>query len=111
MARTLLSEGFKPVIDLYIFKLQSSILFWLNMISTILDNATLTATEIGIKITSVQIKSILLGLLISGGMLIPGNIPNIILAEKLNIGSREWAKLGVPLGLFLMLFIFIILNL
>ena len=34
-----------------------------------------------------HIKAILLGLLVSGGMLIPGNIPNIIAAGKLNITS------------------------
>jgi predicted cation transporter len=36
-------------------------------------------------------------------MLIPGNIPNIISAQKLNISSKEWAKLGVPLGLVVMM--------
>jgi len=49
-----------------------------------------------------QIKSALLGLLISGGMLIPGNIPNIIAAHALHIKSTEWARLGVPLGLIIM---------
>jgi predicted cation transporter len=43
-----------------------------------------------------------LGLLISGGMLIPGNIPNIISAHSLHIKSTEWARLGVPLGLIIM---------
>jgi predicted cation transporter len=41
--------------------------------------------------------------LISGGMLIPGNIPNIIAAHALQIKSTEWAKLGVPLGLVIMI--------
>jgi len=35
-------------------------------------------------------------------MLIPGNIPNIIAAHALHITSTEWARLGVPLGLILM---------
>ena len=52
------------------------------------------------------IKAILLGLLISGGMLIPGNIPNIIAAGKLNITSLEWARFGVPVGLIAMVGIF-----
>ena len=43
-----------------------------------------------------------MGLLISGGMLIPGNIPNIISANMLGISSKEWAKFEVPLGLTLM---------
>jgi predicted cation transporter len=50
-----------------------------------------------------------MGLLIAGGMLIPGNIPNIIAAGKLGITSREWAEVGVPLGLVLMSVFFVIL--
>ena len=49
-----------------------------------------------------QIKSALMGLLLAGGMLIPGNIPNIISAGKLKIKSSEWARFGVPLGLLVM---------
>ena len=49
-----------------------------------------------------------MGLLVSGGMLIPGNIPNIVSACKLNIGSKEWAKLGVPLGFVVLIIYFII---
>jgi predicted cation transporter len=36
-------------------------------------------------------------------MLIPGNIPNIIAAHALRIGSTEWARMGLPLGFALML--------
>jgi energy-coupling factor transporter ATP-binding protein EcfA2 len=48
-------------------------------------------------------------LLVSGGMLIPGNIPNIISASKLKITSSEWAKLGIPLGLILLVIYYVIL--
>jgi len=102
MALIFLGAGFKPLIDTYLLKLPSQILFWVNMISAILDNATLAAAEIGPSLGEAQIKSALLGLLISGGMLIPGNIPNIIAAHSLRIKSTEWAKLGVPLGLAIM---------
>ncbi|MGE5577771.1 MAG: DUF1646 family protein [Syntrophothermus sp.] len=110
MALVLLGEGFKPVIDRYVLGLSVPVLFWLNMISAILDNATLTAAEISIKMSTLQVKSILMGLLIAGGMLIPGNIPNIISAGKLRIGSKEWARLGVPLGLVIMVIYFVILE-
>jgi predicted cation transporter len=50
-----------------------------------------------------------MGLLIAGGMLIPGNIPNIIAAGKMGITSKEWAKIGIPLGLVLMSVFFCIL--
>lgn len=102
MALIFLGAGFKPLIDTYLLKLPSQILFWVNMVSAILDNATLAAAEIGPSLSEAQIKSALLGLLISGGMLIPGNIPNIIAAHGLHIKSTEWARLGVPLGLIIM---------
>ncbi len=110
MALIFLGTGFKPMIDAYISKVSSNLLFWINMVSAILDNATLTAAEIGPIMTLKQIQSALLGLLIAGGMLIPGNIPNIISANKLKISSREWAKLGIPLGFILMLVYFIVLQ-
>lgn len=88
-ALVLLGEGFKPVILEYFIQVPAVILFWINMASAVLDNATLAAAEIGPALSEFQIKSILMGLLISGGMLIPGNIPNIISASKLGITSRE----------------------
>ncbi|MCL6557245.1 MAG: DUF1646 domain-containing protein [Firmicutes bacterium] len=109
MALELLGAGFKPVIDSYVIYFDSRLLYWVNMVSAVLDNATLAAAEISDKMTSAQIQAILMGLLISGGMLIPGNIPNIVSAGKLKIGSREWARLGVPLGLVLMVIYFIVL--
>lgn len=108
MALVLLGEGFKPAIDRFVVGLSSRLLYWLNMVSAILDNATLTAAEISAKMSPLQVKAVLLGLLISGGMLIPGNIPNIITAGKLKISSKEWAALGVPLGLALMFVFFAI---
>jgi predicted cation transporter len=97
----LLGAGMEILIFKYLTKVPDFILFWVNMISAILDNATLTAAEIGPSLTQRQINAALYGLLISGGMLIPGNIPNIISAGKLGITSSEWAKLGVPMGLVL----------
>jgi len=102
LALIFLGAGFKPFIDAYLIMLLSQILVWVNMVSAILDNATLAAAEIGPSLGIAQIKSALLGLLISRGMLIPGNIPNIIAAHALHITSTEWARLGVPLGLIIM---------
>ena len=109
MALIFLGKGFKPIIDAYISKMPYQGLYWLNMISAIVDNATLTAAEIGPGMSLLQIKSALMGLLIAGGMLIPGNIPNIISAGKLKIKSSEWAKFGVPLGLVVMIIYFFVL--
>lgn len=79
------------------------------MISAVLDNATLAAAEISPAMDRETIEAVLLGLIISGGMLIPGNIPNIIAAGKLNITSREWASFGVPVGLATMVLYFVVL--
>jgi predicted cation transporter len=101
-ALLLLGGGMKIVIDKYLLTVPSQILYWVNMISAVLDNATLTAAELSPAMEITQIQAVLMGLLIAGGMLIPGNIPNIISAQKLNITSKEWAKIGIPLGLVLM---------
>jgi predicted cation transporter len=109
MALVLLGTGFKPMIDMYISKMPAPVLYWVNITSAILDNATLAAAELGPLMTVAQVKGIMMGIIISGGMLIPGNIPNIIAANKLRISSRAWAADGAPFGLFLMALYFGIL--
>ena len=109
IALDMLGAGFRPLVDKYIIQLDSSILYWINMSSAVLDNATLAAAEISNKMTAKQINSITLGLLISGGMMIPGNIPNIISAGRLRIKSSEWMKFGFPLGLIIMVTFYVIL--
>ncbi|MEL4105218.1 DUF1646 family protein [Oscillospiraceae bacterium WX1] len=108
-ALELLGTGFKPLIDTYVIHLNNTVLYWLNMLSAVLDNATLAAAEVSSKMTAEQLSAILMGLLISGGMLIPGNIPNIISAGKLKITSREWARIGAPVGLAVMSIFFVII--
>lgn len=104
-----LGAGFTPVIDRYIGSVSYLALFWANITSAVLDNATLTAAEIVPSMQMHQIVAALMGLLIAGGMLVPGNIPNIIAAGKLKIGSLEWAKVGVPVGMAMMIVMFAIL--
>ena len=109
MALVFLGEGFKPLILEYIVEIPSEALYWVNTVSAVLDNATLAAAEIGPQLSLIQIESALMGLLIAGGMLIPGNIPNIIAASKMGITSKEWARYGLPLGFVLMVIFFAIL--
>ena len=104
-----LSWGLRPLVDVFISRMPGSVLFWLNSISAVVDNATLTAAEIGPSLSVAQQRAILMGLLISGGMLIPGNIPNIVAAGRLGIGSREWARVGLVTGLPLMALCFAVL--
>ncbi|WHY01897.1 DUF1646 family protein [Neobacillus sp. DY30] len=109
MGLTFLGHGFEPLINEYILGLHPILLYWINMISAILDNATLAAAEISPTMDQTTIQAVLMGLIISGGMLIPGNIPNIIAAGKLNITSKEWASFGVPVGIITMAVYFVVL--
>ena len=105
-----LSWGLRPLVDLYIGHLPHWLLFWVNTLSAVVDNATLTAAEIGPSLSVGQQRAVMMGLLISGGMLIPGNIPNIV-AAGLGISSKEWAKIGLITGFPLMLLCFAALYL
>lgn len=111
MALTFLGAGFQPFIERFLLHLDPLILYWINMVSAILDNATLAAAEISPQMTESTIKAILLGLTVSGGMLIPGNIPNIIAAANLKISSLQYARFAVPIGLVAMVAYFIVIVL
>jgi predicted cation transporter len=111
LALVFLGTGFTPVVDQYLAFASPNALYWINIVSAIVDNATLTAAEITPAMSEQTIKAALAGLLIAGGMLIPGNIPNIICASKLRIASREWAIFGLPLGMAIMIGFFILLLL
>ncbi|MDO4539871.1 MAG: DUF1646 family protein [Syntrophomonadaceae bacterium] len=109
MALVFLGDGLEPLIEKYVLGMSPTLLYWVNMVSAILDNATLAAAELSPSMSEITQKAILMGLLVSGGMLIPGNIPNIIAASRLKIGATDWAKLGLPLGLIAMGLFYLIL--
>ncbi len=110
MALIFLGAGLSPLAERYVVQLPTWALYWVNSVSAILDNATLAAAEIAPVMTDRQITFILMGLLVSGGMLIPGNIPNIVSSAKLGIKSREWAKAALPFGGALMLVYFVLMT-
>lgn len=111
MALVFLGEGLKPLAEQTITHLSHSALYWINALSAVLDNATLAAIEITPDITTASLTFLLVSLIISGGMLIPGNIPNIISASKLRIQSKQWAQVAVLPGLLMMAGYFIVLSL
>jgi predicted cation transporter len=105
----LIGLAYGPLASKYLNLLSKEAWFWANMVSAALDNATLVALEVkGMELP--RAREAIVALLISGGMLIPGNVPNIICAGSLGIGSGKWARVGVPLGLLLMLIYFVLLN-
>jgi predicted cation transporter len=101
-----LSWGLRPLVATYIDRIPEGVLFWLNSVSAVVDNAALAAAEMSPALGHNQQRAVLMGLLISGGILIPGNIPNIVAANRLGITSREWARVGLVAGLPLMLLCF-----
>jgi len=94
----LVSHAYGPIATRIVDQLSNPALFWINTVSAALDNATLVALEVH-HMTLPRAREAIIALLVSGGMLIPGNIPNIISAGTLKIGSFEWARVGIPLGL------------
>ena len=110
MALVFLGDGLKPLAMQTISHLSANWLYWINTLSAVLDNATLAAIEVTPDIQTRTLTFLLMSLIVSGGMLIPGNIPNIICASKLGIKSKEWAKAAVGLGAAVMVAYFIILT-
>jgi predicted cation transporter len=105
----LVGEAFWPLAARYIPMFGRSALFWLNTVSAAMDNATLVALEIQVVGTA-RAREVLIALLVAGGMLVPGNIPNIVASSALQIRARDWANIGVPLGLVLLAVYFILLQ-
>ncbi len=105
-----LSDGLRPVVDAYIHRLPEGLLFWINTISAVVNNSTLAAVEMSPSLTTNQQRAAFLGLLISGGVLVTGNIPNIVAASRLGITSREWARIGLGTGVVFLVICFAILR-
>ena len=109
-ALNLISTGVRPLAQSTITHLGGKVLFLANAVSVIIDNATLAAIEIVPSISMNDLVYMVIGLAAFGSMLVQGNLPNIVAAEKLGIKSREWASVAVPTGLVLMGGYFIILS-
>jgi predicted cation transporter len=105
----LISHAYASVATKYVAMLSNDALFWANMVSAALDNATLVALEVH-QMPLDRAREAIISLLLSGGMLIPGNIPNIVSAGALKIDSGRWARIGVPIGIVLLGIYFAVLK-
>jgi len=94
----LVSQAYAATAVQVVDALSNDALFWINTVSAALDNATLVALEVH-NMTLPRAREAIIALLVSGGMLIPGNIPNIVSAGALKISSTAWARIGIPIGL------------
>ena len=108
-ALNLISTGLRPLAQSTITHLGGKVLFLANAVSVIIDNATLAAIEIVPTISMNDLIYMVIGLAAFGSMLVQGNLPNIVAAEKLGIKSREWAAIAVPTGVVLMGSYFLVL--
>ncbi len=109
-ALQLISAGLRPLAQSTLPYLGGKVLFFANVASVIIDNATLAAIEIFPTISPSNLTYMVLGLVAFGSMLVQGNLPNIVAAQKLGIKSREWAYIAVPTGLVLMVGYFVALS-
>lgn len=98
----LLGEGLKPLAVRTIPHLSKYALYWLNTLSAVLDNATVASIAVTPELSRDVLLFLLVSLVCAGGLLIPGNIPNIICAAKLDIKTRDWALAAMPVGLALL---------
>lgn len=105
----LLGEGLKPLAVRTIPLLSKYALYWLNILSAVLDNATVASIVITPQLPHDVLLFLLISLVCAGGLLIPGNIPNIICAAKLEIKTRDWLLAALPLGTGLLAVYFIVL--
>ena len=97
----LIGAACAPLAAVWVPHFGPGLLFWGNTLSAALDNATLAALE-SHAVTPLHLRPALVSMAVSGGMLIPGNIPNIVCAGILRIGSADWARVGVPIGLVML---------
>jgi predicted cation transporter len=97
----LIGYAYAPLARHYVPMLTDAELFWANTSSAVLDNATLVALELH-AMSLARARNAILALLIAGGMLIPGNIPNVVCAGALHIPSGRWARVAIPIGLVML---------
>lgn len=105
----LLGAGLIPLIERVSFVLRPATLFWANGAASFMDNSALVTVQIAPAMSMDQLRYAILGVLTSGGALLAGDPPNLVVAHKLGIPARSWAVIGVPVSISLMLFCYLTL--
>lgn len=108
-ALVLVSRAFADLALRFVPLLSREQLFWANTVSAVMDNATLVALEVH-SMDPARAREAIIALLVAGGMLVPGNIPNIVAAAALRIRAGGWAKIGLPMGLVMLGIYFALLE-
>ncbi|MEM1926490.1 MAG: DUF1646 family protein [Pyrobaculum sp.] len=97
-ALTILGEFFKPVAEI-VAGWGKEVLYVFGLLSAVADNATLVAALVVPEMARDTLRSFLISLVVAGGLTIPGNVPNIIFANVLKIGFKEWIRLALKIGM------------
>ena len=105
----LISQAYGELVGKVVARLGNNALFFANTVSIALENSTLVALEIH-NMSPERARMAIMSLLVSGGVMIPGNIANIISAGALRIRSGEWAKTGLPMGIAMLIVYFVLLE-
>ncbi|NPA23242.1 MAG: DUF1646 domain-containing protein [Crenarchaeota archaeon] len=109
MALVILGASYGILVKLYFSKLTPDEFYFLGIMSAVVDNATLVAALVSPALSLKDIIFFVTSTLISGGFLVPGNIPNIIVASRVKIRFVEWAKYGLAIGVPVLLAVYILL--
>ncbi len=110
LALVILGESFSILVEMYFSKISADLYYLLGSISSFVDNATLAAAMVGPELTKAELTHFILSMLISGGFLVPGNIPNIIIASRTGINFREWASYALRVGIPAYILMYLILR-
>ncbi|NPA71094.1 MAG: DUF1646 domain-containing protein [Crenarchaeota archaeon] len=111
MALVILGASYSILVKLYFSKLSPDEFYFLGIMSAVVDNATLVAALVSPALSLKDIIFFVTSTLISGGFLVPGNIPNIIVASRIKIRFVEWAKYGLMVGVPVLIAVYILLVL
>ncbi len=94
-----LGQASKPIAALLFARLSPAAAFFGNAISAVADNALLGLLEIQPGMPQSLVLVLGFSLALWGVALVPGNVCNVVLKEKLKIPFRRWAQVGIPCAL------------
>lgn len=108
----LYGEAVKPVAAHIFGNMHPIAAFFGNSISAVADNALLGLLEVQAGMAQSVVFVLGLSLAFWGVGLVPGNVCNIVLKEKLGISFGAWARYGIPVALVLAAvnFVFVLLG-
>lgn len=106
----LLGAGVLPALEGTLRGVPPWALYWLNMVSAVLDNGVLAAVEFDPGMLQDQLRFAYCGILAADPLLVIAAAPNMVAAARLGISPRTWAQVGIPAGAALYICCFLALT-